>query len=59
MLTGTYDQLRAKPAVEAQEALIPEHLPDTVETILVQQLSDHGAPLVLHPGGGIYQRRNV
>ena len=48
MLTGTYDQLRAKPTVEADETLVPEYLAHTVETILVQQLSDNVAPLILH-----------
>lgn len=52
----THDQLWAKPAVESDEALVPKHLPHAVQTILVQQLANHGAPLVLHPADGAHQR---
>lgn len=45
----THDQLRAKTTVEAEEALVPEHLSHAVHAVLVQQLPDDRAPLVLHP----------
>ena len=50
MAMGTNNQLWAKAAVEAYEAFIVEHLAHAVETVLVQQLSDNRASLILHPG---------
>lgn len=45
----THDQLRTKTTVEAEEALVPEDLSHAVQAVLVQQLPDDRAPLVLHP----------
>ena len=44
----THDELRSETAVEPKEALVPEDLLHTVKAVLVQQLSDNGASLVLH-----------
>ena len=44
----THDELRSEATIEAHETFMVEHFTGTIETVLVQQLSDHGAPLVLH-----------
>lgn len=44
-------QLGHQPPVEAEYALVPHHLLETIETIPVHQLTDEGArPLILHAG---------
>ena len=44
----THDELRPETPVEAEEALVPEDFLHTVEAVLVQQLSNNSAPLILH-----------
>ena len=46
----THNQLRPKTTVETNEPFVMEDLPHTIQTVLVQQLSDDSAPLILHPG---------
>ena len=52
-----YDELGAKPAVEPEEAFVPENLADAVERVFVQELPDDGRPLVLHSAGTTALRR--
>ncbi len=46
----TNDQLRTKTTVKPKEAFIVKNLPDTIHAVLVKQLADYGASLVLHAG---------
>ena len=44
----THNELWSETAIETHESFEMEHLASAIETVLVQQLSYHSAPLVLH-----------
>lgn len=44
----THNKLRPETAVEAQKTFISENLSHAVHAVLVQQLTDNSAALVLH-----------
>lgn len=48
LIDRAYNQLWTKATVEAKETLIVEDLPHAVKTVLVEQLPDYCASLVLH-----------
>jgi hypothetical protein len=45
----TYNQLWTKATVETHETFVAEYFLSTVDTILVQHLTDHCTSLILHP----------
>lgn len=48
MTAGTYDKLGPETSVEAAGTFVAEDLLRTVPAVLVQNLADHTAPLILH-----------
>jgi len=44
----THDQLWTKATVETYETFVAEYFLGTVKAILVQHLTDHCTPLILH-----------
>ena len=44
----THDKLWSKATIKAQETLVMEDLTSTINTVLVQQLANNRAPLILH-----------
>jgi hypothetical protein len=43
-----YNELRSKTTVKAPKTFIAEHLFDTVQAVLVQELTNNRATLILH-----------